>query len=57
MLTAEHFDKEIIKKQIELCGEKINFNNFVNIFERANVGDTANEKLFTLYDQGKTIIT
>jgi hypothetical protein len=43
MLTSEHYDKEIIHQQIDLCDSEINFNKFADIFQRANLGDSVNE--------------
>jgi hypothetical protein len=55
MLTSEHYDKDIIRQQIDLCEDQINFKKFVDIFQMANIGDSVNEWLFTLYDKGTSI--
>jgi Ca2+-binding EF-hand superfamily protein len=52
MITAEHYDRRIIREEIEKCDSQINYSRFVEIFEMANVGDGGvNEWLYALYDR------
>lgn len=52
MITSDHYDRRIIREEIEKCGKEINYSRFVEIFEKANVGDGGvNEWLYSLYDQ------
>jgi Ca2+-binding EF-hand superfamily protein len=52
MVTADHYDRRIIREEIDKCGGEINYSRFVEIFEKANVGDGGvSEWLYSLYDQ------
>ena len=53
MLASSQYDKELIEQKIDKCDQEISFNKFVDIFQLANVGDSTNQWLFTLYDKSR----
>lgn len=42
MLTSQQYDKQIIKQEIDQCGDEINYSRFIDIFKYANIGDSIN---------------
>lgn len=56
MYTGDNYDKDIIKRQIEKCDDKISLPRFIEIFDMAEIQMNqlmANQSLFNMYDQGK----